>query len=403
MKFIFFPLGCLLSHVGRLTLIAQALRERGHEVIFGGVDPDKDPRSKMGFPREAGFRLIEALEPDYRYAWDRFEKYGWLVTAWDLARFERWAPLDRILEEHVKIIDREQPDMVVGDGTISVSTAAHITGIPAAGVMNAYNHAYLSATSVFMPMIRTWNRLHLARVRDRVYRKYGVKQENALAMLRRLPMLSPDLPGLYPDPAGWPNWHTVGPLVSEPTIDLPPWYEELDDGTPNVYLTMGSTGLLEGFLQRTYGALGRAPYRFLLTTGGQANEAVLRQAPPNLRVARYAPGSKLLEKSTALIFHGGNGTMYQGLAAGVPMIALPSHVEQVHSFKAARRHGFGVQGSARRISGEALLRKLDHVLETPSYRAAAMSFRDAVRDADGPGTAAGLLEGWAAEGKPVGA
>jgi len=402
LKFIFFPLSYLLAHVGRLTLIAEELRARGHEVTFAGVDPDRDTRSKLGFARKAGFRLVEAPEPDYRYAWNRFEKYGWVVTAWDLARHQQWAPLDTILDGQVRVMDRERPNMVVGDGTISVSTAAHIVGIPAAGVMNSYNHRYLSPTSVFMPMIRLWDALHLSRVRGRIYRKYGVARENALGLLRTIPMLSPDLPGLFPEPEGWPNWHTVGPILSEPPVSLPSWYGELDDGTPNVYVTMGSTGFLEGFLQRTYGALSEAPFRFLLTTGGQVSERVIQEAPPNFRIADYAPGSKLVEKSCALIFHGGNGTMYQGLAAGVPMVALPSHLEQAHSFRAALTNGLGLQLSSRRVRGDRLVRALTRVLEEPSYRAASASFSEAVRRANGPAAAADLLERHARAGVPVG-
>lgn len=401
-KIILFPLGCLLSHVGRLIEIGKALRARGHEVVFAGERPD-DPRSKLSMAEKAGFRWTYAMEPDYRYAWDRFVKYGWTATAYDLLRHQSWAPLDRILQSQIDLIEREQPDLVVGDATISVSAAAHITGIPAAGVMNGYASEFVGPTSMFTPLIHAWDATSLRWIRRRVYRKYGVRQLGGLQLLRQTPLLSPDLPGLYPPPKSWPHWRTVGPIFSEPDVPLPAWYDELSDGTPNVYITMGSTGILDTFLQRTYAVLARLPYRFVVTTGGQASPYTLAQAPANFRITRYAPGSKLLERCQALVFHGGNGSMYQGLAAGVPMIALPSHLEQVYNFKPILRNGFGAQFSPRRVRGDRLARTLVRMMEDASCREAASRFSLQVRTSNGPARAAEELERIALARMPAGA
>jgi UDP:flavonoid glycosyltransferase YjiC (YdhE family) len=401
-KIVLFPLGCLLSHVGRLIEIGKALRERGHEVVFAGEHPD-DPRSKLGMAERAGFRWTYAQEPDYRYAWDRFVKYGWTATAYDLMRHQQWAPLDKILQSQIDLIDREQPDLVVGDATISVSTAAHITGIPAAGVMNGYAADFVGPSSIFTPLIHAWDATLLRWIRRRVYRNYSVRQLGGLELLRRTPLLSPDLTGLYTPPKTWPNWQTVGPIFSEPDVALPDWYDELEDGTPNVYITMGSTGILDTFLQRSYEALSKLPYRFVVTTGGQASESTLAQAPANFRMTRYAPGSKLLERCQALVFHGGNGSMYQGLSAGVPMIALPSHLEQVYNFKPILRNGFGAQFSPRKVRGEKLARTLVRMMEDPVCREAASRFSMQVRASNGPARAAEVLEDIALARKPAGA
>jgi UDP:flavonoid glycosyltransferase YjiC (YdhE family) len=401
-KIILFPLGCLLSHVGRLIEVGKALRARGHEVVFAGEHPD-DPRSKLGMAERAGFRWVYAQEPDYRYAWDRFVKYGWTATAYDLLRHQHWAPLDQILQSQIDLIEREQPDLVVGDATISVSTAAHITGIPAAGVMNGYAADFVGPRSLFMPLIHAWDATALRWIRRRVYRKHAVRQLGGLRLLRNTPLLSPDLPGLYPPPDGWPHWHTVGPIFFEPDVPMPDWFDELGDETPNVYITMGSTGILDTFLRRSFEALGRLPYRFVVTTGGQASEETLAMAPANFRLTRYAPGSKLLERCQALIFHGGNGSMYQALAAGVPMIALPSHLEQVFNFRPILNQGFGAQFSPRKVHGAKLASTLVRMMEEPACRAAAGRYSKQVRASDGPGQAAELLERIALARVPAGA
>lgn len=392
MRFMMFPLGFLLAHVGRLVEIGTVLRGRGHEVLFAGAYPDHH-RSRLDIAEKAGFRVVAMKEPDHPYAWDRFQKYGWLATAVDLARHQQWAPLDEILDSQIRLIHEHRPDMLVCDASITTSTASHITGVPAAGVMNAYALRLISPGSLFRPMIEAWDWTILARIRKRIYKKYGVQPRKALDLLHEMPMLSPDLDGLYEAPhRAWTNFHTVGPIYSEPIIELPEWYGELDDGRTNVYITMGSTGFLDDFLRKTYRALGALPYRFLVTTAGQTTPETEAMAPPNFRFARYAPGSKLLDKCAAMIYHGGNGSMYQALAAGVPMIAVPSHLEQEICAGLAVRHGFGLTVPARKVRGEAVAAMLERIIQDPAFRAGAEGFSGRVRLANGAQRAAGLLE-----------
>lgn len=398
--FLMCPLGYLLAHVGRLSAIGKALRARGHRVIFAGDDP-ANPRSRMHFAQAEGFECVPAREPNYPYAWDRFVKHGWVLTAFDLMRVRRWAPLDAILERQLELIDDLRPDMIIGDASVTVSTAAHIAGLPAAGVMNGYATAFVRNTSVFKPIIHAYNAGWLAPIRNTVYRKRGKTPVNALRLLQNMPLISPDLPDLYSIPKKWSNWHFVGPIVSEPPVGLPDWFDELEDGTPNIYITMGSTGRLDEFLLRTYDALGQCPYRFIVTTGGQVSEQTQAQAPANFRFTTYAPGSQLMARCEALIFHGGNGTMYQGLAAGVPMIALPSHLEQGLNAKMAVRRGFCLMFSPRRVRGPQIVQALERILHEPKYREAARTLQPSVRAAHGAEAAADLIERWAEEARPL--
>jgi len=392
LKIMMFPLGFLLAHVGRLVMIGQELRERGHEVIFAGDWPDHH-RSRLDIAAKAGFDVVHMKEPDHPYAWDRFQKWGWPVTGYDLARLKKWSPIEDILDDHVRIIHEHQPDMMVCDASITTSTTSHITGVPAAGVLNAYGVSLISPGSFFHPIVRAWDKLMLARMRKPVYDKYGVKPRDAMDLLRTMPLLSPDLEGLYEPPGDyWPNYHTVGPIISEPSIELPEWYGELDDGTPNIYITKGSTGFLDAFLRETYEAFGKMPYRFVVTTAGQASRETVDMAPGNFRITRYAPGSKILDKCQAMIFHGGNGSMYQALAAGVPMIACPSHLEQEICADLAVRHGFGLKIPARKVSPAKLHEMVQRVLNDPSFRQTAERFGGRVRHANGAARAADVIE-----------
>ena len=401
LKFMFAPLGWVLAHTSRSLEIAKELRSRGHECIFLGEDPDH-PRSKLHLVRDAGFRLIRTREPFQPHGWDRYEKYGCLASGWDLLHLDKWVPLEQIITDQVNALKQERPHLIVGDASISVSTAAYIAGVPAAGIMNGYASHFLTSRCVYHPALQAYDRLHLARIRGRAFRTFGAKPVNALKLLRSIPLISPDLQDLYTNPSYFHQYHTVGPIYAEHPAPLPDWYDELDDGRTNIYITMGSTGFLDVFLRRTYDAFSKLPYRFVVTTGNQISDEVKRAAPANFRLCAYAPGSKLLERCSAMIFHGGNGTMYQALSVGVPMLSLPSHQEQGLMTGIGVNHGFCIRMHARWFRVTSLVRNLEALIDDPAYRDSARRFSLRVRAARGAGRAADLFERWANEGKPAG-
>jgi len=403
LKIVIFPLGWVLAHVGRTVEIAKELRARGHEVVFAGEDPSH-PRSRLSHILKAGFPVVRVKEPKWHQAWDRFHNYGALAGIFDFFTSQRWAPLDVILDDIIRVCKEQEPDLIIGDSSMGVSTAGHILGIPAAGVLNAYNTHFFRPGSFYKLLIQTWDSLYLSRIRGRIYRKYNVRQVNAIELLKTITLLSPDLPEFHNPQGGvFPNWHPVGPILSEPPAPLPEWYDELSDGTRNVYITMGSTGLLDPLLRRVYSTFAKLPHRFIVTTGGQVSEETIAAAPENFRFATYAPGSKLLQHCDAMIFHGGNGSMYQALSQGVPMIALPSHLEQQVCVSIMKKEGFGLERCARRCNPADLKEALELVLEDPSYRERARAYRPKVRDARAAEKAAMLLIEKAREGTPPGA
>jgi len=171
LRFIFFPNSWVLAHVARTTEVAKILRDRGHEVAFAGEH--ENPRSYLHTCKQEGFQTIHCMEFDWPYIWNRFLKYGPWLAPWDILTHQKFAPLDRILDDQVQLIQREKPDMVVCDGTFSISTAAYITQTPMAGIMNAYYTHFYRPTSIFRPMIDIWDKVHLSRLRRRIYRKYN--------------------------------------------------------------------------------------------------------------------------------------------------------------------------------------------------------------------------------------
>ena len=391
LKIVIFPLGYGLAHVGRCIEIAKTLRARGHEVVFAGVDP-ANPRSKLDQAEIQGFRVVPCKEPEQPYAWDRFHDHGVLIALWDVLHSKKWAPLDEILEDIVRVCQQEQPDLILGDASVGVTPAGHILGIPAAGVLNAYNTHFIRPWSLFSFLVHGMEWIHFGPMRKRVYKKLGAQPINGIRLLRETPLLSPDLPAFHKSHASFPQWQSIGPILYEPPSELPEWFDELKDGRTNIYITMGSTGLLEPLLRRCYDALGKSEYRFVVTTAGQVSEEGMAAAPDNFRFAVYAPGLAIMEHCAAVVFHGGNGSMYQALAAGKPMLALPGHLEQQLCTAYIVENHFGIKGAPRKMTGEQMLAAIERLLQDSSFEENARRFQSEVVAGGATDRAADILE-----------
>lgn len=390
--FYFFPNSFVLAHVTRLVEVAKVLRERGHKVHFCGESPDH-PRSKMKAACHEGFEHIPVKEYYFPYFWDRFMKYGALVTTWDILNHQRThCKIDEVLDAQVQLIKRDRPDIVVGDGTMGLSTAAHIANVPAGLIINAYNAKFLAPSSPTMPFMRLFDAVHLSRIRKRVFKKHNCPPISALKLVLDTPMIAPDLIDFGGRNGQFPNMRLVGPIPYSAPDGLPSWYGELKDGTPTVYITMGSTGRLDAFLRKYYDALSKTHYRFVVTTAGQVNDETIAMAPKNFRFADFAPGDKILEHAAALIYHGGTGTMYQALIAGVPMLAFPFHLEQLHASSMVEKEGYGIRLSLKKTTGEALVKALERILSEPEFRTNAERISTIVNRSNGTVAAADILE-----------
>jgi len=126
-----------------------------------------------------------------------------------------------------------------------------------------------------------------------------------------------------------------------------------------------------------------------MTTAGMASFDSL---PDNCWVADYAPGSALMEHADAVVCQGGNGTIYQALSHGVPIVGIPTMHDQEFNLDRVAALGAGIHLSELRFRPEQLLAAVDEVVSEPGYRAAADHQRDVLRTYHGPTRAADAVE-----------
>jgi hypothetical protein len=168
-----------------------------------------------------------------------------------------------------------------------------------------------------------------------------------------------------------------------PTV-LSDWWH--GSTAPLVYVTLGTvaTGTPEGAttLRAALDALTDLDARVLVATGpGLAIEA-LGEVGPSVHVEAWVNQHDVFAEAALVVCHGGSGTTFGALEAGVPLVALPMFADQPTNAHLVERAGAGLgvlagKDSAANNARELALRRdairdaALRVLGTPSFAHAA--------------------------------
>jgi UDP:flavonoid glycosyltransferase YjiC (YdhE family) len=209
---------------------------------------------------------------------------------------------------------------------------------------------------------RSWR----AGIRQRVEVRVGIGlPATDPGPLRRLIATLPALEVPRPD---WPAEAVlVGPLHFEPTEQLLP----IPPGSGPVVVVAPSTALTgtQGMAQTVLDCLAPGTG---LPVG--ARVVVSRLNGPDLTVPPWAVAGlgrqdALLAHADLVICGGGHGMVAKTLLAGVPLVVVPGGGDQWEIANRVARQGSG--RLVRPLTAEALVKAVDEVLTTPSYREAA--------------------------------
>jgi MGT family glycosyltransferase len=142
-------------------------------------------------------------------------------------------------------------------------------------------------------------------------------------------------------------------------------------GSPGLVLVGLSSTVMrqEGLLQRAADALGQLAVRGLVTTGPAVDPAVI-SAPDNVTVIRWARHADVLPHCSAVITHGGHGTVLKALIAGVPLVLVPLGRDQPDNAARVIHAGAGIR-LRKNTSTAALRTAIARVTDDPRYRTAA--------------------------------
>jgi len=111
----------------------------------------------------------------------------------------------------------------------------------------------------------------------------------------------------------------------------------------------------------------------IVTVGRNNDPASLEPVPPNAVVERYIPQALLLPHCSAVVSHGGSGSVLATLAAGLPMLLVPQGADQFENAAHAARIGAARVLRPDELNEEAARATVISLLGEESYRASAQS------------------------------
>jgi len=328
------PDGNILAHTTRALQVACELKKLGHEVRFATDGKYVPLIQNAGFPCEPHLTLDpeETLE----------------ICRQGRTNFYSPEFLARCVEEDCRLFERVRPNLILSDFRLSVSTSAEIAKIPHAEILNGLWTNYFTApltppegtiydkilgraiVSRFPGFLVKWIKAltlrHDVRVHNQLRRHYGLPLHRNLFDLWEGDInLIADIPEFAPTRHLPSHFTYVGPLLWQPSLPMPSWIDKLDPARPTLYITAGSSGNAKVF-EEIIATLADTEYQCLVTTAGLID--LSHSSAKNVFVTDFAPGEALIRKSDLVICQGGNGTVYQALRAGVPIIAYPTMHDQ---------------------------------------------------------------------------
>ena len=372
------------------TVVRRAVG-RGHQVRVLGTEGLRDRFESAG----ANFRVYQyapdndcrSAETDLIKEWEARTPLGQFARVRDRVMF---GPAREFCRDVVEELDREPADLVAVDTLIpSALSGAEAAGRPSVVLMHGpYMMPRPDAPppgTGFMPAAGPLGRgrdTAIVALMERVFRtampvlnqaraEFGLAPVHSLADVigaasRVLVCTSPS----YDFAAGTVpgNVRYVGPQLDD-AAGGGTW--EDPGGPPLVLVGLSSTVMSheEELLQRAADALGRLPVRGLVTTGPAIDPAVIR-APANVSVRRWVRHADVLPYCSAVLSHGGHGTVIKALAAGVPLVVAPLGRDQPDNAARVVRAGAGLRVS-RKAKPDDLRKTLGRVLDEPRFRTAA--------------------------------
>jgi len=251
--------------------------------------------------------------------------------------------IESVLGSQIKAIEEHKPSLILGDAAFTLKMAAERTNVPFVSLLNGYmtkycrvirrvspNHpgyAYSKTMPkrVFERLTQVIERAMLEKVHApfrKARKKLNLPKLNyLLEELEGNYNLICDLPSFFPQKKLPNNFEFVGPLFYKGDEEEKEVCDFLGDNPIRILVSLGSTGnwkklnlLLDPVFSDTR----------IVISGNYCNTL---QAS-NIMSTSFLNHTKIMDKIDIVICHGGNGTVYQALAQGIPLILFSGNFEQ---------------------------------------------------------------------------
>lgn len=335
---LFFPFN-LLSHYLRCLELADSIREN-YSVMFAGAS------RYNSFIEQRGYSVFECENYDADEMIDcasRFD-FSWINEP----------SIERIFLSQVQCIKQLRPAIVVGDGVNTLKMAAEVAEVKYLSLLNGYLTKYYSLIrdvpsghpaakyskqlhpKVYAGIIRFAEKLAFRQVHA-PFKK--IRKKHKLRKLYLLPdemegdlNIILDLPDLFPQKDLPSHYYHAGPVFftgnARSLISIPA------NEKPSILVSMGSSG---NWKHAAYLNDSRFSNYNIIAAGD--SERVLNAG--HIEHFSFVSGEEAWKNVKLVICHGGNGTIYQALSRGVPVLCRTYLFEQEYNARRIEQLGLG--------------------------------------------------------------
>lgn len=300
------------------------------------------------FVAQAGFETFECAALNA-------EKVQQCVLSFDFSWLNE-NDLDHIYRQQVKVIKELHASAVLGDMSPTLKMAAEKTGVCCFSLINGYmsrHYAYVRRMPKKYPLYKIFNLLpdtlfqyftnvgeslffhdmhrpfSKIRKREKLSAKYSYMQE----MEGDVNLLC-DLPELFPQKNLPSDYYFIPPLyfpLDDNELDV---LSKLDRSKKTLFISMGSTGNWQKMAFLNNGDY----HKYNIVTAGDSDKIINGS---NVFACHFINSNKLFNITDLVICHGGNGTTYQALSFGIPVLCKTSHLEQDYNVDGLERLQLG--------------------------------------------------------------
>jgi UDP:flavonoid glycosyltransferase YjiC (YdhE family) len=376
------------GHLQPLLPLAKALVDAHHEVAIA-TGPELKPRAEAaGFMAfEAGISISEAFErlavlfPDQHY--NRIAPSE--ILGWYLPHMFGEVLAPAMLGGLELLVQGWKPDVVLYEtwefaGPIAAASA----GIPSICQTLGLRFDDGIIDSVAAAVAPLWE-------------QRGLEPDSTAGLYRSLCLDT--APPSFQHYESAKSRDVIQPLrpVAEPAVPgelLPRLIEQRRD-VPLVYMTLGTnngTNSDVSMFRSVIDGLDGLDVDVLITIGFGKDPAMIGPLACNVHVENYVPHSLLLPQCSAVICHGGPGTIFHSLAQGLPLLILPQGGDQYVMGDRVLGAGVGLRLVPEDVNPSSLRESVLALLEESSYREGAHRLKHEIAAMPGPEETVYLIE-----------
>lgn len=412
-KILFLPAGLGLAHVGRSSVLAKELQQRGYDIYFGVGEHGSVVLDKEGLP----YSTIPEV------TWEVYEE-----------KFRRMRPsifsremIEDFVARELKLYKDYRPDAIVADARPTAKISAKVAKLPLITLANVDATPYYDFSQAkirfpsywaqFLPqkMVGVLNKKQSKKIMKKiapyflravtsdqllkfnyVLLSYNNEREIFTHFLETIVgdvTLLLDIPEYRPVKELPENVKLVGPIFWDGVKTLPSWADKVRPDKKTIYVTTSGTGD-KRILHKVIDYLSNEAYQVIITVGNTCELREIRL--PNrddFFATRFLPGGWAMQRASLLIYHGGSATSYQALTYGVPQVGIPVNLDQEDSVNQLERLGTAIHiDPYRELNKDNLVAGVQKVITTPSYARRATQLASKIKGYNSLTKAANIIE-----------